>query len=281
MEVSLWHWHWRPDVLLVLGSLGAAYGLGWWRIRRQGYRALAARWRLAAYGGGLGAVALALLSPVERLAEVLLAAHMVQHQLLIMVAAPLVLLGNPLPFGLWGLPRRLRRRVGAGLAPQSPARRGLRGLTWLPVAGILYTGTLWAWHLPAAYEAALHHDLLHDLEHLSFFGTALLFWFPIINPAPREPVVRGGLFYGLRIAYLILATAQNTLLGGLISLTERVFYPSYAAAPRLFGLSALDDQSLAGGIMWSGGHMYLIAILWLVGQAMSAEGRTAPHRHVT
>lgn len=281
MEAPLWHWHWRPDVLLVLGGLAAAYGLGWWRIRRRGYRALASRWRLAAYLGGLGLVALALLSPVEHLAAALLSAHMVQHQLLIMAAAPLVLLGNPLPFVLWGLPRGARRGLGAALAPRRPARQALRGLTWMPVAGVLYTATLWAWHLPTAYEAALRHELLHDLEHLSFFGTALFFWWPVINPAPRESVVRDGLFYGLRIAYLILATAQNTLLGALIGLTERLLYPAYATAPRLFRLSPLDDQGLAGGIMWSGSHMYLIAILWLVSQAMSAEGRTAPYRRVT
>jgi cytochrome c oxidase assembly factor CtaG len=86
---------------------------------------------------------------------------------------------------------------------------------------------------------------------------------------------RSALYNGVRNGYLILATAQNTLLGAVIGLTERLLYPSYAAAPRLFGLSPLEDQALAGGIMWSGSHMYLIAILALVGQAVGAETRAA------
>jgi cytochrome c oxidase assembly factor CtaG len=278
-EAAFWHWHGRPDVLLVLGLLGVTYGAGWRRLRgRPGDPTLATGWRLAAYASGLGSIALALLSPIDHLAESLLSAHMVQHQLLIMVAAPLVLLGNPWPFVVWGLPAGARRRAGPALARQGALRRALRWLTWMPVAGGLYTVTLWGWHVPGAYQAALRHGVVHDVEHLTFFLTAVLFWWPIVNPAPREAGARGGAFYGLRIGYLILATAQNTLLGSVIGLTERVLYPVYATAPRLFGLSPLDDQSLAGGIMWSGSHMYLIALLALVGQAVSAEHRAAPHR---
>ena len=104
---------------------------------------------------------------------------------------------------------------------------------------------------------------IHDFEHLTFFGTAALFWWPIINPAPRARGRRGGLYYGIRIAYLIVATAQNTLLGAILSLTERVLYPSYALGAERLGMTALEDQALGGGIMWSGGHMYLVAILVL------------------
>ena len=269
-------WHWHPAVGLVLAGLAAAYGVGWWRLRRRGHRRPASLPRLAAYLGGLGGVALALFSPLDHLAAVLLGAHMIQHQLLIMVAAPLVLLGNPLPFVLWGVPAAGRRALGRALAPRGGLRRLLAVVTSLPVAGLAYTVVLWAWHLPRAYEAALAHEAVHDLEHLSFFAAAVLFWWPVIGPAPRFAGARGALYYGLRIGYLILAAGQNTLLGALIGLTERVLYPSYAQAPRLFGLSALEDQALAGGIMWSGGHMYLIAILVLVGRALGAESRAAP-----
>lgn len=269
-------WSWRPDVVLVLLLFGTAYVRGYLRLRRFGSRAVAPAWRLAAYLGGLVGVALALLSPIDRLAHVLFTAHMVQHQLLLMVAAPLLLLGNPFPFVIWAIQPGRRRGIRGWLAHQSLLRRALRRLTWLPVAGLSYTLTLWAWHVPAAYEAALAHPLVHDLEHLSFFATALLFWWPIVNPAPRARGARGGLYYGVRIGYLILATAQNTLLGAIIGLTERVLYPSYAGEPRLFGLSPLDDQALGGGIMWSGGHMYLVAILALLGQAMAGEGGRQP-----
>jgi putative membrane protein len=274
LDPELWHWHGRPDVALVLVALGTVYAIGWWRLRAQGHRNLAPRWRLAAYLGGLLAVAIALLSPVAGLAHMLFSAHMVQHQILLMVAPPCLLLGNPLPFVVWGLPVTLRRLVRGPLRSHGRLRRAFGFMTWLPVAGVVYTVSLWAWHVPAAYEAALRSGMVHDLEHLAFFGAAVLFWWPIVNPAPRQRWPRGGLYYGVRIAYLIVATAQNTLLGAILGLTERVLYPSYAPGRGLFGLSALDDQALGGGIMWSGGHMYLVAILVLLWQAMDAEGRS-------
>jgi cytochrome c oxidase assembly factor CtaG len=275
-----WAWDWRPAVLLPLGGLGALYVRGWWRLRRAPRtRRAAPSWRLAVYLGGLASVVLALCSPLDLLAEVSFTAHMVQHQLLLMGAPPLLLLGEPFPLILWALPPRLRRRVGALVTRHGPVRRALRGLTWMPVSGTLYTVTLWGWHYPAVYEAALRHPVLHDIEHLAFFGTAMLFWWPIVNPAPRVRRLRSGVMYGARIGYLILATAQNTLLGAVLGLSERVFYPSYAAAPRLLAeWSAIDDQSFGGGVMWSGSHMFLIAVLVLLHRAMDAEGRQAGAR---
>ena len=271
----LWQWHVRLDVILVLAALGGLYVRGWRRTRRRGHRGLAPRWRLLAYLTGLASLALALLSPLDHLAEVLFTAHMVQHQMLIMVAPPLLLLGNPFPLILWGLPGRLRYSVGGALTRSSRLRATWRFLTWMPVAGVLYTASLWGWHLPAAYEAALHGRVVHDLEHLTFFGTAVLFWWPVVNPAPRLHRLTTGLQYGCRIAYLILATGLNTLLGAVLGLAEHVLYPSYAAAPPLFDWSALDDQAFGGGVMWSGGHMFLVAILVLVARAMDAEERRA------
>jgi cytochrome c oxidase assembly factor CtaG len=197
---------------------------------------------------------------------------MVQHQLLVMVAAPALLLGNPFPYTVWGLPAAARRGLQRFLVEGRPARRALRALTWPPVAGLLYAVTLWAWHWPPAWEAALRSWWIHDLEHLTFFGTAALVWWPIMNPAPRARGRRGGVYYGVRIAYLVVATAQNTLLGAVLSLTERVLYPSYALGAERFGMTPLEDQALGGGIMWSGGHMYLVAILVLVWQALDSEG---------
>jgi cytochrome c oxidase assembly factor CtaG len=273
-------WEWRPAVLLPLVGVGALYIGGWWRLHRTPRaRGAAPIWRLAAYVGGLASVILALCSPLELLAELSFTAHMVQHQLLLMGAPALLLLAEPFPLVLWGLPRRLRRRVGTLVTRPGPVRSAVRTLTWMPVAGALYTVSLWGWHYPAAYEAALRHPVLHDVEHLAFFGTAVLFWWPIVNPAPRLRSLRSGVMYGARIGYLILATAQNTLLGAVLGLSERVFYPSYAAAPRLLAeWSAIDDQTFGGGVMWSGSHMFLIAVLVLLHRAMDAEGRKAGAR---
>jgi cytochrome c oxidase assembly factor CtaG len=140
----------------------------------------------------------------------------------------------------------------------------------MPVAWGVFVVTLWAWHLPAIYEAALRHELLHDLEHVSFFGTALLFWWPIINPAPR---LRRQIPYGFRIVYIVAAAFQNAALGFAVGVTERVLYPSYAAAPRVWGLSPLDDQAFGGGIMSEGGMMFLIPLLILLWRWLNEEER--------
>src|SRR5262249_35645760 len=154
-------------------TLGALYVRGWWRLRRTPRtRGAAPGWRLAAYLTGLVTLVLALCSPLETLAELSFTAHMVQHQLLMMTAPPLLLLGAPLPLILWALPVPLRRRLGALVTRPGPVRRILGTLTWMPIALTLFTVALWVWHHPAAYEAALRHPLLHDLEHLTFFGTA-------------------------------------------------------------------------------------------------------------
>jgi putative membrane protein len=273
-------WTWRPAVLLSVAALAVLYVRGWGRLRRvPRTRGAAPAWRLVAYLGGLASIVVALCSPLELLSELSFTAHMVQHQLLIMGAPPLLLLGEPFPLILWALPRRLRRRVGGLVTRPGPIRRLLGVLTWMPVAGALYTVTLWGWHYPAAYEAALGRPVLHDLEHLTFFGTAVLFWWPVINPAPRLRRLTTGVMYGARIGYLILATAQNTLLGAALGLAERVFYPSYGAAPRLLlDWSAVDDQAFGGGVMWSGSHMFLVAVLVILHRAMDAEGRKADAR---
>jgi len=261
-------WSWRPAVVLVVATLGSAYACGWARLRGAGHRRLARWWRLLLYLAGLGVLVAALLSPIDRLASLLFTAHMIQHLLLTMVAAPLLLLGNPLPAGLWGLPRRARRAAGRLLIRNAAFRKVLWAVTLMPIAWLLHVGTVWTWHLPVAYEAALRNHFIHDLEHLTFFGTALLFWWPIVEPAPR---LHARVPPGFEILYLIAATGQNTLLGAVIALPERVLYPYYATPTHLFGLRPLDDQALAGGIMWTSGHMYLLPILLVVAKMLGRE----------
>ena len=273
----VWSWHLRPDVVVVLVACGVLYSRGWGRLRARGHPGLATVWRLGAYLSGLLGIVLALLSPLDRAADLLFTAHMVQHQVLLMVSPPLLLLGNPYPFVLWGCSRGARVRMAQALAAGGRARAVWRRLTWMPVAGAIYGVVLVGWHYPPAYEAALHHPVLHDVEHLTFFGAAVLFWWPIVNPAPRLRRLGTGLQYGYRIGYLVLATALNTLLGAVLGVAERVLYPTYAAAPRLLeDWSALDDQAFGGGVMWSGSHMYLVAILILVARLLRVEERAGP-----
>jgi putative membrane protein len=240
----------------ILACLGTLYGRGWWRLRGIGHPP--PRWRLALYGLGLAAIAAALLSPIDDLADELFPVHMVQHLLLTMVAAPLVLLGNPLPIVLWGVPRRVRRWLASPLTTGARFRIALGVLTSLPVAWLVYVTDLWAWHVPLLYQLALEHEVVHVVEHVAFFTTALLFWWPIVRPAPR---LGPPAHLGFELVYLIAATAQNTALGAMLTLPERSFYPYYDETARRLAVNAAEEQAAGGGIMWISGHMYLLPIL--------------------
>ncbi|MBI3079654.1 MAG: cytochrome c oxidase assembly protein [Deltaproteobacteria bacterium] len=261
--------------MLVVAAFGSAYAAGWWRLRSKGYHRLARGWQLGLYLAGLLVVCLALLSPIDRWASWAFTMHMVQHLLLTMLAPPLLLLANPLPAILWALPTGARHRVGRLLTRRAVVRRGLWALTLLPVAWLVYVVTLWTWHLPALYQAALRYELVHNLEHLAFFGTGLLFWWGIVNPAPR---LHGRAPPGFQILYLVAATGQNILLGAVIGVTERVLYPYYTTTPRLWGHEPLYDQALGAGLMWVSSHMYLVPILVLLARMLDAEERAIRQR---
>ncbi|MFQ5897383.1 MAG: cytochrome c oxidase assembly protein [Candidatus Methylomirabilia bacterium] len=268
LAAFLGSWGLRLDVLLVLTTLGAGYTVGWVRMCRADPRT-ALVGRLCSYHAGLLLVAVALLSPLDTFSALLFFMHMTQHVLLIMFAPPLLLLGNPLPVFLWALPEPVRRRAGRFMAPGGRGYTALRLLTWMPGAWALYVVNLWAWHHPAVYHAALQSELAHNVEHLSFFLTGLLFWWPVVNPAPQP---RGAVPYGFRIFYVLGAALQNTFLAALITLSNRIIYAHYASVPRLWGLTVSDDQTIGGLIMWlPGGMMYLLTILILVARLLSHE----------
>ena len=259
----------RPEVIVPLLVLAGLYALGWSRLSR---RPSAAR-RPALMLIGLAAVALALLSPLDALADTLFVAHMVQHMLLIMVAAPALLLADPFPVVVWALPHAWRLRTGRWITRDSVAGRVWRIATAMSTAWIVSACILWGWHLPSAYDAALSRRWLHDLEHLSFFLSALLFWWPVIHPAPR---FRRGAPYPMRVVYLVLGAFQTAALGLLITLAPVVLYRSYAEAG---GLAALEDQALGGVVMWGfGGVIHMIAVLVLIYFALGFDSRAAPRR---
>src|SRR6266540_7203177 len=207
-------WSWRPEVLLPLALLLTVYGIGWWRLRGRSL-SLAPPWRLLSWISGIVAVGAALISPIDRLADDLFFVHMIQHLLLIKVAAPAMLLADPLPEILWSLPGPARLRAGRLLAPGAPLRAAWRAVTRMPLTWLTYALTLWLWHLPVAYGAALSDRLLHDAEHLMFFGAGLLFWWPLISPAPH---LRGPVHHAVRIVYLLLAAFHEAVLGLLLTL---------------------------------------------------------------
>ena len=236
----------RPEILASLLLLGSAFAVGWWRLRRRsrGRRAVV---RLVAGECGVASLAIALLSPLDRLAEARFSAHMGQHMLLIMVAPALCLLADPLPTVLWALPKACRTGIARFLAAGARTRAVWRALTWTAAAWLVSTLALWLWHLPALYDAALSEPVVHELEHVTLFGAGVLFWWPIINPPPR---LHGHVPYSVRVVYLFLAGGQQALLGLLLTMSGTVLYSSYAMRP-LAGSSPLEDQARGGILMWA------------------------------
>jgi putative membrane protein len=262
-------WSLAPELVLPLAAVAGLYAVGWWRLARRGVRP---SWRPVAAVGGLLALAAALLTPVAALGHFLFAAHMTQHMLLMAVAAPLLLLADPLPAVLWALPRPLRLRAGRRLTGGHPLRATWERLTTVPVAALVYAAVLWAWHLPRAYDAALGGEWVHHVEHLAFFGAAVLFWWPVIGPAPRA---RRPASYGLRIAHVVTAALHGSILAMLLAWSPRVLYETYAAVPRVTTLTALEDQALGGVIMWAGSSTVdMLAVLALVWRFLAALERT-------
>ena len=234
--------------LIILAGLVYARGAGALRSGRV--------WRSLLFFLGLTAIVASLASPVDALAHQLFSAHMVQHMLLTVVGAPLLLLGQPVRPLLRGLPRGVRRWVIRPLA-RSPLLRTLLHLLRRPlITGALYVVGLYAWHVPTIYDAALMDPFLHSVEHAYFLLSALLFWSIVIDPEP----FRSPLPYPVRIVFLVLSgAAQNTILGGLLSFSSRLLYPYYEGRPEAFGIDALTDQRFGGATMWVPGDLIFLA----------------------
>jgi len=266
---------WTLDGWLVVPLLATAaiYLRGWFLLRRRGAAQFDAR-RLALFLAGLAAIYLALGSPIDALAGFLLQLHMVQHLLLIVVAAPLIWLAAPqLPL-LVGLPVALREVWIEPLLRASWLRAALARITQPTAAWTLHVAALWLWHIPRLYEAALASTAWHYVEHACFFGTALVFWWPVLLPYPSRAAE--GRWYVL--PYLFLAGVQGTVLSAILTFSDRVLYPHYNLVPRLWGVSALNDQALAGAIMWIPGSLaYLIPLALIGSELLYGKRRAAPN----
>ena len=258
-------WRWRPEVTLPLAIALLVYALGWARLalRSPARRRPALVARLALSLAGLVLAAVALLGLHDAAHERFLP-HMAQHLLLMMAAVPLLLLADPLPAALWALPAFARKRIGLLLTEGAYARSAWRALTRLPVAWLVYALVLWLWHLPVAYDAALTIGWLHDLEHVSFVAAAVVFWWPVIAPAPRvaappSPVAR--------VVYLVLAAFSGGALGVLLAASPAPLYAYAAGDP-------LADQAWGGILMWAvGGAIDMAAVLAVVARVVGGPRR--------
>ena len=266
---DLWSaWSWEPSVLLALALAAWVYARGLRALWRSAGLGRGVRtWQAAAYAGGLLTVFVALCSPLDALSSALFSAHMVQHLLLILVAAPALILGAPLAPLLWALPPPARRALVSWWKRAGPLRAVWRTASRPLVVWTLQAVVLWAWHLPGPYQAALQNDLVHAAEHASFLITALLFWWTLAHSGGH-----GALGYGAGMVYAFTTGLQSSALGALIAFAPRPWYPAYAASAAAWGLTPLGDQELAGLIMWvPAGTIYLLAALALFALWLRAE----------
>lgn len=254
------------SITLCLVLITALYARGALRVRRaKRLRHVIEWWEAIAFGAGTFTMAMALAPPLDTLAEHWLSAHMVQHETLMLVAAPLIVLGQPLVALLSLVPRHARPRVTRVTHALMPGPI---------VAWMLHAFAIWLWHIPVLYDLAVRVPAVHALEHGSFVGTAAMFWWALL----RGPYARSR--FGLA-ALAIFTTALHTgLLGVLMLFSRRPWYSVYDVAGRRFSLDALQDQQLAGLIMWIPAGVLLTAAgitcvaLWL----RSVERRQTPRR---
>ena len=273
---DLWSsWTFAPAVLA--GCLAAAWvharGRRGALARSAGARGLAP-WRTGCYAAAWITLLVALVSPVDAVSSALFSVHMLQHLLLMMVAAPLFVLGDPMLAALWALPMRRRRAVGSWWRRRVALRAAWRLLTKPLAAWSLHVGMLWAWHYPAFYDHALRSEPVHLFEHAAFFLTALLFWWPVLRPHGRR------LRDGTAVAYLFGAALQSTLLGAALTLAARPLYSAHFGSTAPWGFTPLEDQQLAGLLMWvPAGMVYLAALVPAVMRALrepSAQRSPSP-----
>ncbi|HSO47070.1 MAG TPA: cytochrome c oxidase assembly protein [Rhizobiaceae bacterium] len=255
------HWSLEPWIAGRMLAVAVVYAAGFFRLRRNA-RSHAIR-EVALFYAGLGLLALAVLSPLHSLGTVLLTAHMIEHEIMMVAAAPLLVASRPAATLMFGLPKPVRMAL-AWLLRLRPVRLSWRAATDLASATMLHAAALWVWHVPDLFEAAGTNEAVHTLQHAIFLGSALLFWSAVMDRIHRR--------YGQGYAALALffMSLQAGALGALLTLSPRIWYELPPGALELAGLSPLEDQVLAGLIMWVPAcSLYVAAALGVVARWLS------------
>lgn len=260
-DQALGAWNANPLVVVVLLALVAGYVRGTEALWRHAGRGKAVRpWQVTSLVAATLALVMALLSPLDALAGTLLWAHMIQHLLLLSVAPPLLVLAAPLLPLTWALPRSTRRNLRR-LTPPLAVRRNLSAPVVVAMVVALHIVIVLAWHAPAFYQAALRNDLAHHLEHASMLGSAWLLWWLLLRGGEA-----GKARYGLAVAAVFMVGVTGGALGALLTFSQTSWYPAYdTAGAAAWGLTPLEDQQLAGLVMWIPGgaiHMATGAVLF-------------------
>jgi len=253
-------WSFEPWVMFCLAVSASLYVVGLRRLwRHAGHGHGVSVPQASAFAAGWLTLVVALVTPLDPLGSVLFSAHMVQHELLMLVAAPLLVVGRPLALWVWALPQAWRRMIGSFF--HHPAWR----LPWLIVTGplaawLLHALALWLWHIPALFDAALNDPTVHAWQHATFLLTALLFWWSVLGAVTRKE-------QGLALVSLFTTMVHTGALGALLTLARTPWYLHYFSTTSAFGIDALEDQQLGGLIMWvPAGGIYILCGLVIAGR---------------
>ena len=270
------HWSWDPALIYVVVA-AVMYWVGGLRNSRSRGRGSEELLRELAFVAGLASIVIALDSPIDYYSDELFWVHMGQHIILLTVAPPLILLGRPWPRMWQALPLNVRTSVGRSLA-RARWTAPLRALAKPLPAWILFNVNMLLWHLPAAYNLTLSNPSIHDAEHALFFFTGLLFWAHVVDPGPLR---HHSMNWFMKAAYVTGAMVTGWILAIVIVLVQHPLYQHYAdLVSRPGGLTALDDQQVAGGMMWVPGSLSytiaLIAIFWRWASPDSEQTRGRP-----
>jgi putative membrane protein len=261
-------WTFEPWLIALLGASAGLYALGVRRLwRRAGRGRGITPGHAARFAAGWLALFAALVSPIDALGAELFSVHMVQHELLMVVAAPLFVLSRPVEAWTWALNPAWRRAM-AGVARVRALRVGWNASSQPVGAWSFHAVALWGWHVPVLFQAALADEAVHIAQHSCFFVSALFFWWSVFGRAAGRP-------NGASVASLFITMMHTSALGALLTFAPAPWYPGYESA-QAYALSALEDQQLGGLVMWVPGSLaYVAAALAIVG-AWIARGVRAP-----
>lgn len=263
-------WSFDPVLVLVVAAATWSYALGLRKLWAGGRGRGVPLRRAVSFFAGLFGLVVALISPLDALAAQLFSFHMVQHLVLILIVPPLLVYGAPV--------------LVITMAFPNDTRKGLRALERLPattrfkkvifnsiIAGALFAAALWTWHLPTLYQAAVADDRWHVLEHSSFVGASLLFWMRVIGRKHHR------LDFGPAILLVFVSGLQSAALSVVLIFSGRALYPIHARSANPWGLTPLEDQQLAGAIMWTPvGLVFLVTIVVLLARWLKAMDRRRP-----
>jgi cytochrome c oxidase assembly factor CtaG len=255
------------SVLVILVAMGLAYARGSWLLARRAPPRVRRHRRTALFWTGWVSLVIALAPPLEPWTVRSFAAHMIQHELMMLVAAPLLVMSRPFGILLWGLPAMASHALGRVM--QTRTLRWLaRRLSSPVVAWLVHAVVLWCWHVPITFEAALARPSVHWIQHASFFVAAALFWWSVFATGPLAER------RGTAIISVFTTAVHTSALGALFTFSSRLWYPTYASAVAPWGLTPLEDQQLGGLVMWvPGGTVFLIVGLALTGRWLTQAGK--------